>query len=91
MHVDAKAARPGALKHARAASLGEEAAILPADISQWEPRYIAKQTVQELFENFYYIWAKLKSGDAECKDVEWKRRMHFVLDQLKSGKTLSTR
>ena len=47
--------------------------------------------MQELFENFYYIWAKLKNGDAECKDVEWKRRMHFVLDQLKSGKTLTTR
>ena len=47
--------------------------------------------LQELFENFYYIWAKLKNGDSECKDVEWKRRMHFVLDQLKSGKTLTTR
>ena len=47
--------------------------------------------LQELYENFYYIWAKLKNGDAECKDVEWKRRMHFVLDQLKSGKTLTTR
>ena len=46
---------------------------------------------QELFDNFYYIWAKLKNGDEECKDVEWKRRMHFVLDQLKSGRTLSTR
>ena len=46
---------------------------------------------QELFDNFYYIWAKLKNGDEECKDVEWKRRMHFVLDQLKSGKTLTTR
>merc|ERR1712227_405828 len=49
------------------------------------------QSTKELFENFYYIWAKLKNGDAECKDVEWKRRMHFVLDQLKSGNTLTTR
>ena len=32
-----------------------------------------------------------KNGDAECKDVEWKRRMQFVLDQLKLGKTLTTR
>ena len=47
--------------------------------------------LQELYDNFYYIWAKLKNNDEECKDVEWKRRMHFVLDQLKSGKTLSTR
>ena len=47
--------------------------------------------IQELYENFYYIWAKLKNGDAECKDVEWKRRMHFVLDQLKSGNMLTTR
>jgi len=55
------------------------------------PIYWGTQTTKELYENFYYIWAKLKNGDAECKDVEWKRRMHFVLDQLKSGKTLTTR
>merc|ERR1711953_841633 len=55
------------------------------------PLYWGAQASKELFENFYYIWAKLKNGDSECKDVEWKRRMHFVLDQLKSGKTLSTR
>jgi len=55
------------------------------------PIYWGTQASKELFENFYYIWAKLKNGDAECKDVEWKRRMHFVLDQLKSGKTLTTR
>ena len=47
--------------------------------------------MQELFDNFYYIWAKLKNGEEECKDVEWKRRMHFVLDQLKSGRTLTRR
>merc|ERR1712013_746074 len=46
---------------------------------------------RELFDNFYYIWAKLKNGDEECKDTEWKRRMHFVLDQLKNSKSLSTR
>jgi len=55
------------------------------------PIYWGSQASKELFENFYYIWAKLKNGDAECKDVEWKRRMQFVLDQLKSGKTLTTR
>jgi len=55
------------------------------------PLYWGAQASKELFENFYYIWAKLKNGDSECKDVEWKRRMHFVLDQLKSGKTLTTR
>ena len=44
-----------------------------------------------MFDNFYYIWAKLKNGDEECKDVEWKRRMHFVLDQLKTSKTLTHR
>ena len=47
--------------------------------------------MQELFDNFYYIWAKLKNGDEECKDVEWKRRMHFVLEQLKSGTSLTRR
>ena len=29
--------------------------------------------LQELYDNFYYIWAKLKNNDEECKDVEWKR------------------
>ena len=46
---------------------------------------------QELFDNFYYIWAKLKNGEEECKDVEWKRRMHFVLEQLKAGTSLTRR
>jgi len=55
------------------------------------PIYWGTQASKELFENFYYIWAKLKNGDTECKDVEWKRRMQFVLDQLKSGKILTTR
>ena len=55
------------------------------------PIYWGSNATKELFDNFYYIWAKLKNGDEECKDVEWKRRMHFVLDQLKSGKTLTTR
>jgi len=55
------------------------------------PLYWGHQPGKELFDNFYYIWAKLKNGDEECKDVEWKRRMHFVLDQLKNGKTLTTR
>ena len=55
------------------------------------PIYWGSNASKELFDNFYYIWAKLKNGDEECKDVEWKRRMHFVLDQLKSGKTLTTR
>jgi len=55
------------------------------------PVYWGNQAGKELFDNFYYIWAKLKNGDEECKDVEWKRRMHFVLDQLKNGKSLTTR
>ena len=46
---------------------------------------------QELFDNFYYIWAKLKNCDEECKDTEWKRRMNFVLDQLKTSNCLTTR
>jgi len=55
------------------------------------PIYWGSNASKELFDNFYYIWAKLKNGDEECKDVEWKRRMHFVLDQLKSGNSLTTR
>jgi len=55
------------------------------------PIYFGSNASKELFDNFYYIWAKLKNGDEETKDVEWKRRMHFVLDQLKAGKTLTTR
>ena len=47
------------------------------------PIYWGSSSSRELFDNFYYIWAKLKNGDEECKDTEWKRRMHFVLDQLK--------
>lgn len=55
------------------------------------PIYWGSTASRELFDNFYYIWAKLKNGDEECKDTEWKRRMHFVLDQLKSSKSLTTR
>ena len=55
------------------------------------PIYWGSTASRELFDNFYYIWAKLKNGDEECKDTEWKRRMHFVLDQLKNSKSLSTR
>lgn len=55
------------------------------------PIYWGSNKSKELFDNFYYIWAKLKNGDEECKDVEWKRRMNFVLDQLKSSKSLTTR
>jgi len=55
------------------------------------PIYWGRSTSKELFDNFYYIWAKLKNGDEEVKDVEWKRRMHFVLDQLKTGSSLTTR
>lgn len=55
------------------------------------PIYWGSTASRELFDNFYYIWAKLKNGDEECKDTEWKRRMHFVLDQLKNSKSLSIR
>jgi len=55
------------------------------------PIYWGSTASKELFDNFYYIWAKLKNGDEECKDTEWKRRMHFVLDQLKTSRSLSTR
>merc|ERR1711915_873714 len=55
------------------------------------PIYWGSNKTKELFDNFYYIWAKLKNGDEEVKDVEWKRRMNFVLDQLKSSKSLTTR
>ena len=55
------------------------------------PLYWGSSLTRELFDNFYYIWAKLKNADEECKDVEWKRRMHFVLEQLKAGTTLTRR
>ena len=55
------------------------------------PIYWGSNKTKELFDNFYYIWAKLKNGDEECKDVEWRRRMNFVLDQLKTSNTLTTR
>merc|ERR1719431_1549671 len=55
------------------------------------PIYWGSNKTKELFDNFYYIWAKMKNGDEECKDIEWKRRMNFVLDQLKCSRCLSTR
>ena len=48
-------------------------------------------SARELFNNFHYIWAKLRSGEEECKDVEWKRRTQFVLEQLRTGDTLTRR
>ena len=39
------------------------------------PIYWGSARTKELFDNFYYIWAKLKNGDEECKDVEWRRRI----------------
>ena len=55
------------------------------------PIYWGSTASRELFDNFYYIWAKLKNGDEECKDVEWRRRMNFVLDQLRTSNSLTTR
>ena len=49
------------------------------------PIYWGSNKTKELFDNFYYIWAKMKNGDEECKDIEWKRRMNFVLDQVKNN------
>ena len=55
------------------------------------PIYWGSNKTKELYDNFYYIWAKLKNCDEECKDTEWKRRMNFVLDQLKTSNCLTTR
>ena len=55
------------------------------------PIYWGSARTKELFDNFYYIWAKLKNGDEECKEVEWRRRMNFVLDQLRTSNSLTTR
>ena len=55
------------------------------------PIYWGSNKTKELFDNFYYIWAKMKNGDEDCKDVEWRRRMNFVLDQLKTSNSLTTR
>ena len=48
-------------------------------------------STRELFNNFHYIWAKLRGGEEECKDVEWKRRTQFVLEQLRPGDNLTRR
>jgi len=55
------------------------------------PIYWGSNKTKELFDNFYYIWAKMKNNDEECKDTEWRRRMNFVLDQLKTSNSLTTR
>ena len=58
---------------------------------QQPPVSPSQLSARELFNNFHYIWAKLRSGEEECKDVEWKRRTQFVLEQLRTGDTLTRR
>ena len=46
------------------------------------PLYWGSAATRELYDNFYYIWAKLKNGDEETKDAEWKRR--FITNKFSS-------
>ena len=42
------------------------------------PLYWGSTATKELYDNFYYIWAKLRNGDEETKDAEWKRRWQIT-------------
>jgi len=52
------------------------------------PIFYGNPACTELFATFSTIW-KLKNNDPITKDVEWRRKMHLILDQLKSGATLT--
>ena len=52
------------------------------------PIFYGNPACTELFASFSSIW-KLKNNDPLTKDVEWKRKMHLILDQLKSSSTLT--
>jgi len=52
------------------------------------PIFYGNPACTELFASFSSIW-KLKNNDPVTKDVEWKRKMHLILDQLKTSSTLT--
>merc|ERR1719233_1390582 len=52
------------------------------------PIFYGNPVCTELFSSFSSIW-KVKSNDPVTKDVEWRRKMHLILDQLKSSTTLT--
>jgi len=52
------------------------------------PIFYGNPVCTELFASFSSIW-KLKSNDPITKDVEWRRKMHLILDQLKTSTTLT--
>ena len=52
------------------------------------PIFYGNTTCSELFANFSSIW-KLRNNDPVTKEVEWRRRMHLVMEQLKSESILT--
>jgi len=52
------------------------------------PIFYGNPACTELFASFSSIW-KIKNNDAITKDVEWRRKMHLILDQLKTSTTLT--
>jgi len=52
------------------------------------PIFYGNPSCTELFASFSSIW-KLKNNDPITKDVEWRRKMNLILDQLKTSTTLT--
>jgi len=52
------------------------------------PIFYGNNLCIELFTNFSSLW-KLRNDEAVTKSVEWKRKMHLQLEQLKTSTTLT--
>ena len=55
------------------------------------PIYWGHSSCKEIFSEFYKAWSVLTDSKEEAKDVEWRRSMHLLYDQLKTGMLLSSR
>lgn len=52
------------------------------------PMFYGNSSCSELFAGFSSIW-KLRTNDPVTRELEWKRRMQLILEQLKTGSILT--
>lgn len=52
------------------------------------PMFYGNSSCSELFAGFSSIW-KLRTNDPVTRELEWRRRMQLILEQLKTGSLLT--